>query len=62
LLNDASKCTPRSTRGAAIHDRIRFRNPDYQRDTYYGDKKKTVIETTVGRVFFNEIWPAAWAS
>jgi hypothetical protein len=42
-----------------IHDRIRFRNPDYQRDTYYGIKDKSVIETTVGRVFFNEIWPPA---
>ncbi|MCX7006239.1 MAG: DNA-directed RNA polymerase subunit beta', partial [Kiritimatiellaeota bacterium] len=39
------------------HDRIRFRNPDYQRETRFGDKNKAVIETTVGRVFFNEIWP-----
>jgi DNA-directed RNA polymerase subunit beta' len=51
---------PRSTRArSSIHDRIRFRNPDYQRDTYYGDKSKSTIITTVGRVFFNEIWPAA---
>jgi DNA-directed RNA polymerase subunit beta' len=39
------------------HDRIRFRNPDFQRETRFGDKNKAVIETTVGRVFFNEIWP-----
>ncbi len=42
-----------------VHDRIRFRNPDFGRDTYYGDKTKSVIETTVGRVFFNEIWPSS---
>ena len=40
-----------------VHDRIRFKNPDYQRETIYGDSKKAVITTTVGRVFFNEIWP-----
>ena len=39
------------------HDRIRFRNPDHQRETRFGSKDKAVIETTVGRVFFNEIWP-----
>ncbi|MEI8313074.1 MAG: DNA-directed RNA polymerase subunit beta', partial [Verrucomicrobiota bacterium] len=38
------------------HDRIRYRNPDFQRETRFGDKSKAVIETTVGRVFFNEIW------
>jgi DNA-directed RNA polymerase subunit beta' len=37
--------------------RIRFKNPDYERDTVFGDKTSRVIETTVGRVFFNEIWP-----
>ncbi|MCZ7592612.1 MAG: DNA-directed RNA polymerase subunit beta' [Kiritimatiellae bacterium] len=42
-----------------VHDRIRFRNPDFGRDTYYGDKTTSVIETTVGRVFFNEMWPAS---
>jgi DNA-directed RNA polymerase subunit beta' len=40
-----------------IHDRIRFANPDHGRETRYGNKDVTVIETTVGRVFFNEIWP-----
>ncbi len=42
-----------------IHDRIRFRNPDHQRETKYGSKDASVITTTVGRVFFNEIWPAS---
>ncbi len=41
-----------------MHSRIRFRNPDYNRDTHYGDKENRVIETTTGRVIFNEIWPA----
>ncbi len=40
-----------------IHTRIRFRNPDHGRQTIYGDQTKSVITTTVGRVFFNEIWP-----
>jgi DNA-directed RNA polymerase subunit beta' len=40
-----------------IHSRIRFRNPDYQSDSIFGDPEKSVITTTVGRVFFNEIWP-----
>ena len=42
-----------------VHDRIRFRNPDYQVETKYGVKDQSVIATTVGRVFFNEIWPDA---
>jgi len=40
-----------------IHNRIRLQNPDYLRDTKFGDKDARVITTTVGRVFFNEIWP-----
>jgi len=40
-----------------IHQRIRYKNPDCGRETYYGDGKSSVITTTVGRVFFNEIWP-----
>lgn len=42
-----------------IHDRIRFRNPDWHRETKYGNSKTSTITTTVGRVFFNEIWPEA---
>jgi len=40
-----------------IHDRIRLANPDSGKKTEYGDSEKKVIETTVGRVFFSEIWP-----
>jgi DNA-directed RNA polymerase subunit beta' len=39
------------------HDRIRLANPDYGRKTEFGDANKKVIETTVGRVTFSEIWP-----
>jgi DNA-directed RNA polymerase subunit beta' len=39
------------------HDRIRYKNPDIGKDTVYGDKNAKVIETTAGRVIFNEIWP-----
>ncbi len=40
-----------------VHEHIRLRNPDYGRDTVYGDAVTKVIDTTVGRVIFNEIWP-----
>ncbi len=39
------------------HDRIRLANPDFGTKTVYGDSEKKVIETTVGRVLFSEIWP-----
>ncbi len=41
-----------------LHDRIRFKNPDKGKITNYGDPEPVVIETTVGRVIFNAIWPA----
>jgi DNA-directed RNA polymerase subunit beta' len=40
------------------HDRIRLANPDFGRQTVYGDSTRKIIETTVGRVTFSEIWPA----
>jgi len=40
-----------------MHDRVRFKNPDFGKQTHYGDAKSKVIETTVGRVIFSEIWP-----
>ncbi|NLB56233.1 MAG: DNA-directed RNA polymerase subunit beta' [Lentisphaerae bacterium] len=42
-----------------IYDRIRFRNPDYLNETPYGVEDKKTIHTTVGRVFFNSIFPKA---
>jgi DNA-directed RNA polymerase subunit beta' len=41
----------------STHSRVMLLNPDYGNDTVYGDKDKKVIETTVGRVVFSEIWP-----
>ncbi len=40
-----------------LHTRVRLANPDRGRKTHYGDADKSVIETTVGRVIFSEIWP-----
>ncbi len=40
-----------------VLDRIRFKNPDFGRKTVFGDAEKRVIETTVGRVIFNQLWP-----
>src|SRR3974390_1007730 len=39
------------------HERIRLANPDIRKKTEFGDMNKKVIETTVGRVLFSEIWP-----
>ncbi|SPE52401.1 RNA polymerase, beta prime subunit [Verrucomicrobia bacterium] len=39
------------------HERIRLANPDFGKKTEHGDAAKKVIETTVGRVIFSEIWP-----
>jgi DNA-directed RNA polymerase subunit beta' len=41
------------------HERIRLANPDFGRKekTEFGDATRKVIETTVGRVIFSEIWP-----
>ncbi|HEX8312937.1 MAG TPA: DNA-directed RNA polymerase subunit beta' [Chthoniobacteraceae bacterium] len=40
-----------------VHDKIRFKNPDLGKQTVYGDPVARVIETTAGRVIFNQIWP-----
>ena len=41
-----------------VHDWVDIPNPDYKKDTVYGNKERKIIRTTVGRVIFNEIWPA----
>ncbi|MFL6526796.1 MAG: DNA-directed RNA polymerase subunit beta' [Chthoniobacterales bacterium] len=41
------------------HDRIRYRNPDLGKQTIYGNPTEKILETTAGRVIFNEIWPKA---
>src|SRR5467141_1773506 len=40
------------------HDRIRIKNRDFGRKTIYGNAEAKTIETTPGRVIFNEIWPS----
>jgi len=40
-----------------IHEKIRFKNPNYGKKTIYGNPDVKVIETTAGRVIFNGIWP-----
>ena len=49
-----------ASRKVHYHDWIRLRNPDYKakKETFFGDHEKKIIETTPGRVRFNEIWPA----
>src|SRR5579871_2048516 len=39
------------------HERIKLANPDFGTKTEYGDSDRKIIETTVGRVIFSEIWP-----
>jgi len=43
--------------GLKTHDRVRLANPDFGHKTVYGNADAKVIETTVGRVIFSEIWP-----
>src|SRR6188768_732867 len=40
-----------------MHDWIQVPNPNYGKDTVYGNKERKILLTTVGRVIFNEIWP-----
>jgi DNA-directed RNA polymerase subunit beta' len=47
-----------SENSVKIHTRIRLQNPDKGLTTVYGNSENTVLETTVGRVLFNQIWPA----
>ena len=39
------------------HSRIRFANPNRGQKTPYGNADAKILETTVGRVLFSEIWP-----
>ncbi len=60
ILSDAAEVhTAFDENVLKIHDRIRLRNPDKDRETTYGNSTAGAITTTVGRVFFNEIWPSS---
>jgi DNA-directed RNA polymerase subunit beta' len=59
-FNDASEVEFAITEGGIhVNDKILFRNPDYKTvgKRPFGDNTKPHIETTAGRVRFNEIWP-----
>src|SRR5207245_2203930 len=58
LFSDAAEVEFAMAEGSIhTHDRIRIKNPDSGRQTIYGNAEAKVIETTAGRVVFNEIWP-----
>ncbi len=58
LFNDATDVDfAINEKSIKTHDRIRFRNPDLGQKTIFGDPDKKVLETTAGRVRFNQIWP-----
>ncbi len=42
-----------------IHDRIRYKNPDFRASPppSMGTPPRAILETTAGRVIFNQIWP-----
>ncbi len=58
-FNDVSEIEFALSEGQlAVNDKVRFNNPDYkQPKRLFGDPSKPWIETTAGRVRFNEIWP-----
>jgi DNA-directed RNA polymerase subunit beta' len=58
LFADSSEVEFAMTEGSVkVHDKIRYKNPDLGKQTVFGDSTSHVIETTAGRVIFNEIWP-----
>src|ERR1700678_334586 len=57
LFADATEVEFAMAEGSVrAHDRIRYKNPDLGKKTVYGDAVSHVIETTAGRVIFNQIW------
>ena len=59
LMNDISDVEFAIAEGCiSYHTRIRLRNPDYgTKGRPHGDPQKRTIETTAGRVIFNNVWP-----
>src|SRR5438876_1164524 len=58
LFGDAAEVEFAMAEGSVrAHDRIRIKNPDFGKQTIYGNAEAKTIETTSGRVVFNEIWP-----
>ncbi|HEU5078099.1 MAG TPA: DNA-directed RNA polymerase subunit beta' [Opitutaceae bacterium] len=42
-----------------MHDWVEIPNPDFGRETVFGNKDRRALRTTVGRVIFNQIWPSS---
>ena len=59
LFNDISEVEFAIAEGNIdYHSRIRLRNPDFgTTGRPHGDPKKHTLETTAGRVIFNNVWP-----
>jgi DNA-directed RNA polymerase subunit beta' len=58
LFADASEVELALSEDAiGTHSRIRFKNPNFGVNTIFGSKETKILETTAGRVIFNEIWP-----
>ena len=58
LFADASEVEFAMVEGKIkTHDRILCKNPDRGQQTIFGNSDLSVIETTAGRVIFNQIWP-----
>lgn len=58
LFSNAAEVDLALSEGAVTtHSRIRFVNPDFGAPTVYGNADAKILETTPGRVKFNEIWP-----
>jgi DNA-directed RNA polymerase subunit beta' len=58
LFADSSEVELAISEGAvSTHSRIRFKNPNFGLGTIYGSKETKILETTAGRVIFNQIWP-----
>jgi DNA-directed RNA polymerase subunit beta' len=59
LFGDAAEVEFAMAEGSVhAHDRIRIKNPDFGKQTIYGNAETKTIETTPGRVIFNQIWPS----
>jgi len=58
LFSDATEVEFAMAEGSIrTHDRIRIKNPDHGQQTTFGNAEVKIIETTAGRVIFNQIWP-----
>ena len=62
-LEERSASSPTRMAPCTTHERIRLANPDFgKQDRFTATPNSKVIETTVGRVIFSEIWPRNWVS